>query len=89
VGKLSNILDNNEQNIPYLPNIKNCWFDNVFLSILDELLILIKYNFIFNTGSFLSIKEEFDIVFMENCLLSIMINKLQIYKLEMVFLGKK
>jgi hypothetical protein len=32
----------------------------------------IKYNFIFSPGSFLPIKEEFDMVFIEDCLLSIL-----------------
>ncbi|GHT08380.1 hypothetical protein AGMMS49532_03280 [Endomicrobiia bacterium] len=83
--KLSNILDNIEQNISHLFNIKNFWLNNGFLSIFDESLIIKwigeKENNRLNVilylapDHFLPIKEEFDMAFYRKLLIKYPDNK--------------
>ena len=83
--KLSSILDNNEQNISRLFNIKNCWLSNGFLSIFDESSILKwideKENSRLNIISclapyyFLPTKKESDMAFYRRLLIKYPENK--------------
>ncbi|GHT07051.1 hypothetical protein AGMMS5026_00250 [Endomicrobiia bacterium] len=85
MAKTSNILDNIEQNISHLFNIKNFWLNNGFLSIFDESLIIKwigeKENNRLNVilylapDHFLPIKEEFDMAFYRELLIKYPDNK--------------
>jgi hypothetical protein len=83
--KLSNILDNNKQNISHLFKIKNYWLNNGFLSIFDESLILKwisekennRLNIILDLAPdhFLPTEKEFDMAFYRKLLIKYPDNK--------------